>query len=165
MDNSTPSAGRARSLAALLGFLVATFAVAGISSVLTIRQIPGWYATLAKPSFNPPNQVFGPVWTVLYTGMAIAAWRVWRLPGAWLRTRGLQLFWLQLALNFTWSLLFFSAHCIGLAVVEIALLWIAILATMVLFWRRDQAAGVIFAVYLAWVSFASVLNLSIWMKN
>jgi tryptophan-rich sensory protein len=165
MDHSTPSASRARSLAALLGFLVAAFAVAGISSIFTIRQIPGWYATLAKPSFNPPNQVFGPVWTVLYTGMAVAAWRVWRLPGGWLRTRGLQLFWLQLALNFAWSFLFFSAHRIGLAAVEIGLLWIAILATTVLFGLQDRIAGAIFAVYLAWVSFASVLNLSIWRKN
>jgi tryptophan-rich sensory protein len=165
MDHSTPSAGRSRSVAALLGFLVASFAVAGISSVFTIQQIPGWYATLAKPSFNPPNQVFGPVWTVLYTGMAVAAWRVWRLPQSRLRTRGLQLFWLQLALNFAWSFLFFSAHRIGMASIEIVVLWAAILATTFLFWRQDRIAGAIFAVYLAWVSFASVLNLSIWLRN
>jgi len=165
MDNSHPSASRARSLAALLGFLAATFAVAGISSAFTIQQIPNWYATLAKPSFNPPNQVFGPVWTVLYTGMAVAAWLVWRLPAAWMRTRSLQLFWVQLALNFAWSFLFFSAHRIGLAAIEIVVLWAAILATTVLFWRQNRAAGAIFGVYLAWVSFASVLNVSIWWKN
>jgi tryptophan-rich sensory protein len=154
-----------RAILVLAGFLAATFAVAGVSSVFTIKQIPAWYATLVKPSFNPPNQIFGPVWTLLYTLMAIAAWRVWRLPSSRLRTRGLWLFWVQLGLNFAWSFLFFGEHRIGLAAVEIVLLWGTILATMIYFFRLDRLAGVFFALYLAWVSFAAVLNLSIWLKN
>ena len=167
MGSPSPSASRPHphAKAALLGFFAATFAVAGVSSVFTIRQIPGWYATLAKPSFNPPNQVFGPVWTVLDAGMAVAAWRVWRLPGSTLRSRGLQLFWLQLALNFAWSFLFFSAHRIGLAAIEIVVFWVAILATTVAFWRLDRVAGLIFGIYLAWVSFATALNLGIFIRN
>jgi tryptophan-rich sensory protein len=165
MTTTHGSAARPRAILVLFGFLVATFAVAGVSSVFTISQITGWYATLAKPSFNPPNQVFGPVWTVLYTGMAVAAWRVWRLPESPLRTRGLRWFWVQLALNFGWSFLFFSAHRIGLAGIEVVLLWGAILATLLAFWRVDRPAGAIFGVYLAWVSFATALNFAIWAKN
>lgn len=159
------SSGRKRSLLVLGGFLVATFAVAGVSSAFTISQIPIWYATLAKPSFNPPNQIFGPVWTLLYTLMAVAAWRIWCLPGSAVRTRGLQLFWLQLALNLGWSLLFFDAHQIGLAAIEIVLLWAAILATSLLYLRLDRLAGLFFSIYLAWVTFAGLLNVSIFLKN
>jgi tryptophan-rich sensory protein len=156
---------RPRGILALLGFLAATFAVAGVSSFFTIAQIPGWYATLAKPSFNPPNGVFGPVWTVLYTGMAVAAWRVWRLPSLAIRSQGLRWFWVQLALNFAWSFLFFSAHRIALAGIEIVALWAAILVTLIAFWRLDRWAGAIFAVYLGWVSFATALNFAIWRLN
>jgi benzodiazapine receptor len=149
----------------LAGFLAATFAVAGVSSVFTVAQIPTWYATLVKPSFNPPNRIFGPVWTVLYALMAVAAWRIWKLPSSTLRMRGLRLFWVQLVLNFAWSFLFFGAHRIGLAGIEIILLWAAILAATIVFFRLDRLAGAFFSLYLAWVSFASVLNLSIWLKN
>ncbi len=142
-----------------------TFLVAGVSSVLTVPSIPTWYAALAKPRFNPPDQVFGPVWTVLYALMAIAAWLAWKRPDSPLRTTALVSFGLQLALNFAWSLLFFRDHRIGLALVEIFVLWLAIAVTMSVFFRLSRAAGWMFVPYLAWVSFASVLNFAIWRLN
>ena len=93
---------------ALAGFLAVTFLVAGISAAFTAPAIPTWYAALAKPSFNPPNEVFGPVWTLLYFMMAVAAWLVWKRPSSRLRSSALLLFWIQLALNFAWSLIFFG---------------------------------------------------------
>ena len=156
---------RAYGAAALVGFLAATFAVAGVSATFTASEIPTWYSALAKPSFNPPNWIFGPVWTLLYALMAIAAWLVWKRPDSDLRRPGLQLFGLQLALNFIWSILFFRYHRIGLAFAEVLLLWLAILATMAVFLRVSKAAGWMFTPYLAWVSFASVLNFAIWRLN
>jgi len=150
---------------ALVGFLVATYMVAAVSTVFTAPAIAGWYAGLAKPSFNPPNEIFGPVWLALYTLMAIAGWLVWKRADSELRSRALLLFWVQLALNFGWSFLFFWGHRIGLAVVEILLLWLAILGTTVLFFRLRKMAGWMFVPYLAWVSFASLLNFAIWRRN
>lgn len=158
-------APRAYGPLALAGFLGTTYLVAVISSILTVPAIPTWYAALAKPSFNPPNQLFGPVWTLLYTFMAIAAWLVWKRPDSPLRRTGLVWFAIQLGLNFLWSFVFFWAHQIGLAVVEIALLWVAILGTMLIFFRLSKVAGSLFIPYLAWVSFASLLNVAIWRMN
>jgi len=156
---------RTHSKAALACFLAATFLVAGVSSLFTVSAIPTWYAALNKPSFNPPNQIFGPVWTVLYALMAIAAWLVWRLPDSKLRRAGLLWFGIQLGLNFIWSFVFFSSHQIGLAVIEIALLWIGILGTMLIFFRLSKVAGWMLVPYLGWVSFASLLNFAIWRMN
>jgi tryptophan-rich sensory protein len=156
---------RPHGMIALIGFLAATYLVAGVSTVFTVTSIMTWYAGLAKPSFNPPNQIFGPVWTVLYALMAIAGWMIWKRADSELRSRALLLFWVQLGLNFGWTLIFFRGHQIGLALVEILLLWLAILGTTVLFFRLRNAAGWMFVPYLAWVSFASVLNFAIWMKN
>jgi len=150
---------------ALAAFIGLTYLVAAVSSIFTVTAIPTWYAALAKPFFNPPNQVFGPVWTVLYTLMAVAAWLVWRRPDSPLRRTGLLWFGIQLGLNFIWSFVFFSAHQIGLAVIEIVLLWIAIAGTMVIFFRLSKPAGWMFVPYLAWVTFASVLNFAIWRLN
>jgi len=97
--------------------------------------------------------------------MAIAAWLVWKRADSELRSRALLLFWVQLALNFGWSFIFFGNHRIGLAAVEILLLWLAIAGTMILFFRLRKIAGWMFVPYLAWVSFASVLNFAIWMRN
>ncbi len=160
-----PPLSRKNGAIALVAFLGATYLVAVVSSIFTIASIPTWYAALAKPSFNPPNQVFGPVWTVLYTLMAVAAWLVWRRPGSPLRRAGLVWFGVQLGANFLWSFVFFSAHQIGLALIEIALLWVGILGTMMIFFRLSKAAGWMFAPYLAGVSFAGVLNFAIWRLN
>lgn len=146
-------------------FIVICFAVAGIGSVFTAASIPDWYAGLRKPSFNPPNWIFGPVWTALYLAMAVAAWLVWRRVGLSAAAAPLIVFAIQLALNLLWSILFFGMHRIGLALVDIVALWCAIAATILMFWRVTPAAGWLLIPYLMWVSFASVLNFSIWRMN
>ncbi|HEX2593825.1 MAG TPA: TspO/MBR family protein [Rhizomicrobium sp.] len=148
---------------ALVGFLTLTLAVGAIAGFATGSSIDGWYATLAKPSFNPPNWVFGPVWTTLYVLMAFAAWRAWRVVG-W-RGAALAMFLVQLALNFAWSFIFFTAHQLGLALIELAVMLVAIVATTTVFWRIDRAAGALMLPYIAWVSFAGVLNAALWQLN
>lgn len=128
---------------------------------------PGaWYERLRKPSWRPPNALFGPVWLVLYVMIAVAGWRVWRAAG--LEGAGgaaLAVFALQLALNFLWSALFFGARRIGLALVELGLLWISILACVLLFRPIDGLAAALMLPYLLWVSFAFALNFAIWRLN
>jgi tryptophan-rich sensory protein len=125
--------------------------------------LPGeWYAGLAKPAFNPPGWLFGPVWTVLYVLIAVAGWRVWRKD---VGGPPMRLWWAQLILNFLWSPTFFAAHRIGLAFVVVLLLLAAILAFMVMSWRQDRVAAWLFAPYAAWVAFAAVLNGAIWALN
>ncbi len=141
------------------------FAAAGIGSLATTPQVPGWYASLAKPTWTPPGWIFGPVWTLLYLMMAVAAWLVWRQAGFAGAKLPLTLFAIQLALNSVWSVLFFGLQNPGAAAVEIVLLWAVILATLVTFWRRSRVAGGLLAPYLAWVSYAAVLNVAIWRMN
>jgi tryptophan-rich sensory protein len=147
----------------LLAFLLLTLAVAATAGLATEPEIAGWYRTLVKPAFNPPNWIFAPVWTTLYILMAIAAWRVCRVTGlfAW----AMALFFVQLGLNFAWSFLFFHFHQIALALCDILALLLAILLTTVSFWRIDRTAGTMFLPYLAWVSFAALLNAAIWKLN
>ena len=151
-----------------IGLVVAIlicFAAAGLGSLVTTPQIPNWYADLAKPTWTPPGWIFGPVWTLLYLMMAIAAWLVWRQAGFAGAKLPLALFAIQLALNSVWSLLFFGLQNPGAAAIEIVLLWAAILATLIAFWKRSKWAGGLLVPYLAWVSFAAVLNLVIWRMN
>ena len=127
---------------------------------------PGaWHAALVKPSWNPPDAVFAPVWILLYALMGVAAWLVWRSVGAPGRRTALALFLVQLVLNGAWSWLFFGRHAIGAALVEIVLLGLAILATTVAFRRISRAAGWLLAPYLVWVTFASALTFAIWRLN
>lgn len=140
----------------LLMFVLVTVAIGALGSFFTQPNIPTWYAQLNHPSITPPNWVFGPVWTTLYVMMAVAAWRVWRITG--LKSIEMLAWGLQLALNFAWSVIFFAMHEIGAALVEIVLLDLAILYTMLLFWRRDRIAGALLAPYLAWTSFATLLT-------
>ena len=149
----------------LVIFLVVCFAAAGIGGAVTTPKIATWYATLAKPSWNPPNWIFGPVWSALYFCMAVAAWLVWRQGGFPSANVPLTLFAVQLALNVLWSYIFFGLEKPGLAFGEVLLLWAAIAATMIVFWQRSMIAGILFVPYLAWVSFASVLNFTIWRLN
>lgn len=146
----------------LAGWLAVTFLAAAIGS----RFMPGaWYAALEKPSWTPPNAVFGPVWTVLYLLMAIAAWLVWQRAG-WSGARtALALYLVQLAVNAAWSWLFFGRHDVALALADIIVLWLLILATLVLFWRVHRAAGLLLVPYLLWVSYASTLNYGILQLN
>lgn len=145
--------------------IVVCFAAAGIGSLATVDAIPTWYATLRRPSWNPPNWVFGPVWSLLYLMMAVAAWQVWRTAG-WQGARlALGLFAFQLLLNVGWSVVFFGLHRPGWAFVEIVGLWCAILATLLLFRPISPVAALLLAPYLLWVSFAGALNLTIWRLN
>ncbi len=124
-----------------------------------------WYASLHKPSWNPPAWVFGPVWTLLYTMMAVSVWLVWRRGGFALQRASLSLFLAQLALNAAWTPLFFGLHQPGLAFVDIALLWLGIVATITAFRRVHCGAAWLLVPYLLWVSFASVLNFTLWRMN
>jgi tryptophan-rich sensory protein len=154
-----------RNLVALAGFVALCFAVAAAGGAVTATSVETWYAGLAKPPFNPPDWVFGPVWTALYLMIAVAGWRVWRRrseSGAWL---ALGAWGVQLSLNLSWSMLFFGARMIGAALVEIAVLLAAILITAALFWRIDRIAGVLLVPYAAWVGFATVLNAALWRLN
>ena len=146
----------------LAGCLAVTFIAAWIGS----RYMPGaWYASLVKPSWNPPISIFGPVWSVLYVLMAVAAWLVWRKAGFSGAGPALTLFVVQLALNALWSFLFFGQHRPDLAFADIVILWMAILAVAVLFWRVDPVAGGLMVPYIAWVGFASYLNFVLWRLN
>jgi tryptophan-rich sensory protein len=149
----------------LIFSLALCFAVAGVSGSWTASEVPGWYRTLVRPSIAPPNWVFGPVWTMLYALMAVAAWRVWLAEPSPARGWAVGLFLLQLALNFAWSLIFFRMHQIGWALAEVILLWAAIGATALLFSRVSAVAAWLMVPYLAWVSFASILNAAFWRLN
>lgn len=154
-----------RSWLALGAFLALTFAAASIGSLFTDVGRNGWYEQLEKPPWNPPGWVFGPVWTVLYVAMAVAAWRVWRRRGLRDGAGALSLWGVQLVLNMTWSAVFFGMQAPGAAFAEIVVLWAAIVATTVVFFRIDRAAGWLFVPYLGWVTFAAALNFSIWRLN
>jgi len=164
MANLSGRPERNRDLLALGVFLIVCFAVSALGGAVTASSVGSWYQTLAKPSFNPPDWLFAPVWTLLYVMMAVAGWLVWRRGGP-ARRPALALFILQLALNLGWSLIFFGAQAIGAAFVEIGVLWLAILATLIAFYRIDRRAGLLLAPYLAWVSFATLLTASLWMLN
>ena len=140
-------------------------AVGLLGSVFTASSVNTWYATVNKPSFNPPNWIFGPVWTTLFVMMAIAAWLVWKPEGFQAAAWPLTLFAIQLALNIAWSWIFFGLHQPGWAFVEIVILWLAIVRTTGAFFGRSKTAGWLMVPYLAWVSFASVLNFTIWRLN
>jgi tryptophan-rich sensory protein len=150
---------------ALLCWLGLCFAVAGFANRWTVAEVAGWYRTLRRPGFAPPNWVFGPVWTLLYVLMAIAAWHVWLSAPSAMRTWGLALFLVQLALNFAWSWIFFRQHALGAALAEVLLLWIMIGATTLVFGRVAPVAAWQMAPYWAWVSFATVLNAAYWRLN
>ena len=150
---------------ALIGFLVLTFAVAAIGGVVTASSVDTWYPTLNKPAFNPPDWIFGPVWTALYLMMALAAALVWSGAPAAARRTAIVWFLVQLALNLGWSLLFFGLHQIALALGCLILLWLAIAVTIRCFWRISRASGLLLMPYLAWVTFAGLLNFLIWRLN
>ena len=148
----------------LIGWFVVSFAASAIGAVASV-QAGAFYGQLVQPSWAPPSSVFGPVWTVLYALMAIAAWLAWRRGGVRANRNALSLFLLQLALNALWSWLFFAWHLGGLAFAEIVVLWVLILATAVSFWRVRPLAGALLFPDLLWVTFASVLNYSVWKLN
>jgi tryptophan-rich sensory protein len=149
---------------ALLGYLGLCAVVAAIGGAATASSLGDWYIGLNKPSFNPPNWVFGPVWTLLYVMMAVAAWRVWRRDRAGVGV-ALGLWAAQLALNLGWSLIFFGLHAPGPALVDLALLILATGATAFAFRRHDRLAAALLLPYLCWCGFAFALNEEIWRLN
>lgn len=148
-----------------VGFIALSFAAAAIPQLIWDTQPDEWYRNLEKPSFNPPSWVFGPVWTALYILMGVAAWLVWRQYPARSVWIPLTLFFIQLALNAAWSPLFFTFHELALAFAELVVLWLAILATTAAFFRVSTTAGFLMTPYLAWTTFAAVLNYTIWQLN
>jgi benzodiazapine receptor len=137
-----------------------------LGSLATMPSIATWYKTIAKPSFNPPNAVFGPVWITLYALMAVALFLIWKRGAATVGVKSAMiLFFAQLVLNTLWSVLFFGLHQPMWAFFEILVLWLFILLTLIAFWRIALPAGLLLVPYLLWVSFASALNFAIWRLN
>ena len=136
-----------------------------IAGMFTSQSVPEWYATLNRPSFNPPNWIFGPVWTTLYILMGISFFLIWKQEASKVRNRAILFFLLQLMLNFAWSFIFFYFNMIGLALVEIILLWISIVTMLVVFYKIKPIASYINIPYLLWVTFATVLNASYYVLN
>jgi len=157
---------RARDIVEAVVSIVVCQGAGLIGSIATFPSIPTWYAGLEKPPFNPPNWVFGPVWTTLYTLMGIAAFLVWRKG---IRNRevkiALGIFLAQLVLNTLWSVIFFGLHSLASGLVVIVVLWIAILLSIITFFRISKAAGALLIPYILWVSFATILNFSLWQLN
>jgi len=137
------------------------------SGIITSGAIDTWYTTLDKPSFNPPNWIFGPVWTILYLMMGFAFALVWQRysEGGLTAKRSMLVFTLQFLLNLAWTPIFFGAHNLLLALVVIVVLWILILMTTICFFQQNRLAGALMVPYLLWVSFATVLNFSLWQLN
>ena len=154
-----------RDLTALVVCLALCYGAAAIGGFFTAGAVRDWYPTLAKPAWNPPAWVFGPVWTILYGMMAVAAWLIWRQRREGPVTMPIVLFAVQLLLNAVWSPLFFGLHRLDIAFVDIVLLWLALAATLWLFLKRRRAAGWLLLPYLLWVSFAAALNFAIWRLN
>jgi benzodiazapine receptor len=147
----------------LLTFVMTTLGVGLLGASVTELNGTDWYTSIAKPSFTPPNWLFGSVWIVLYVLTGISAWRVWRLRG--LRCRFIAYWGLQLAFNFAWPLIFFDLHSIVGAFIEIAILLLLILRTIVAFSAVDRIAGFLLVPYFCWTAFAAILNAMIWGLN
>jgi benzodiazapine receptor len=157
---------RLKDVLRLVVSIVVSQLAGGLGAVFTTPAIPTWYASLNKPAFNPPNWVFFPVWTTLYTLMGIAAFLVWRKGLHERRVRvALVVYAIQLVLNLAWTIIFFGLYSLFGAVIAIVLLWVAILVNIVAFWRISKAAGALLIPYILWVSFAGLLNVSVWMLN
>ena len=146
--------------------LAITLVTGFAGSIFTTPEISGWYTSIRKPLWNPPNAIFGPVWTILYIFMGISLFLIWksRHPSGQKNIAYL-LFAVQLLLNFLWSFIFFRLHRVDWALLEILLLWITILGTIIAFSRISKTAAWLLVPYISWVSFASLLNYHIWILN
>jgi len=157
---------RARKLLAYALWIVLAQLAGVLGSLATAPAIPGWYATLAKPSWTPPGWLFGPVWITLYALMGVAAARVWILHRRSSSGRAsLIVFVVHLALNTAWSFLFFGLRAPGLGLVGITVLWATIVVLIAWWWRLERASALLLVPYLGWVSFATALNAAIWRLN
>ena len=149
----------------LIVSIILPLALGAIAGMFTSQSVPEWYATLNRPSFNPPNWIFGPVWTTLYILMGISLFLIWKQDMSKARNLAILVFMLQLLLNFGWSFIFFYFNRIGFALIEIVLLWINIVVMLVLFYKIKPIASYINIPYLLWVTFATVLNGSYYFLN
>jgi translocator protein len=140
-------------------------ACGGVAGMFTAQAVPEWYASLNRPAFAPPNWIFGPVWTLLYILMGISAFLVWKLEPGRDRNLALLVFLVQLLLNFGWTFFFFYFKTLGLALIEIAILWMSIVIMIIIFYRIKPIAAYINIPYLLWVSFAMVLNAAYYKLN
>ena len=154
-----------KNIRSLTVFLALCLSVSLVGGWITQTSVNDWYQTLAKPPFNPPDWVFAPTWITLYVMMALSAWRVWLRSAGSIRQLAILLFAIQLALNLAWSFIFFGAKTPGFAAIEIVALWIAIFTTLLTFSRIDRVAAWLMCPYLLWVSFATYLNVSIYLMN
>lgn len=154
-----------RSIVALTVAIALSLLAGALGAIATGSSVATWYPQIEKPDWTPPDAVFGPVWTFLYVLMGVAAWMVWSHAEGNPRRVALTVFAVQLLLNAAWSLLFFGMRSPGWALLDIAMLWLAIVATLVLFARVRPRAAVLLAPYLLWVTFAAALNLAIWTMN
>ena len=148
----------------LIGWFITSFAISAVGAIASI-EARSFYAGLVQPDWAPPGWVFGPVWTLLFALMAIAAWLVWRKGGFHAHRIALSLFIIQLLFNALWSWLFFAWRLGGPAFADILLLWGLILATLIAFWHVQRLAGILLVPYLLWVSFAAFLNYALWQLN
>jgi benzodiazapine receptor len=142
-----------------------TLLIGATSGIATSDSISGWFTTLNKPVFNPPNYLFGPVWTILYILMGISFYLILNTKPTELRKKAIAIFLVQLFLNFCWSFLFFKFHLLGIALLEIVMIWMSIILMIIIFYKINKTAALLQIPYLLWVSFASILNGAIWWLN
>ncbi|MFW6143719.1 MAG: TspO/MBR family protein [Patescibacteria group bacterium] len=145
--------------------LLITFTAAGIGSAATTPAIPSWYQSLNKPAFTPPSWLFGPAWTILYILTAVAFYLIWTKTNFETHKTAFIVFFAQLILNALWSIIFFGLKQPFFALIEIAVLWTAILFTLIKFYQVNKTAGLLLIPYLLWVTFATALNFAIWQLN
>ena len=145
--------------------LLLPLSVGAVAGMFTSQAVPIWYASLNRPSFNPPNWVFGPVWTTLYILLGISFFLIWKEYPSKERNLAIKIFSIQMLLNFAWSFLFFYFNLIGVALIEIILLWISIAAMIYLFYKIKPFAAYLNIPYLLWVSFATILNAGYYFLN
>lgn len=144
--------------------LIVPMLVGGISGVATVAGIKDWYVHLNKPIFNPPNYLFGPVWSILYLLMGVSLFMILQSKSI-TKKKAISIFFVQLFLNFWWSFLFFKFQLLGISLIEIVLMWLSILWMIIEFKKINKTAAYLQIPYLAWVTFASLLNLAIWYLN
>jgi translocator protein len=156
---------KGRDVLALIICIVIPMAAGALSGIATSGNIESWYAHINKPSFNPPNWIFGPVWTLLYFLMGISLFLVWKSAAGKNRTEALLIFFIQLILNFAWSFLFFQFRMISFALIEILVIWFLIILMIITFLKVNKTAALIQVPYLLWVSYASILNGAILYLN
>lgn len=149
----------------LIASILLCLSIGALSGIATASGVKTWYIDIIKPVFNPPNYIFAPVWTVLYFLMGVSFYLILQVPKSVEKSKAIRLFFLQLTLNFAWSFLFFKYHLIGISCIEIILIWLAVLAMILQFYKVNSWAAKLQIPYLLWLSFATVLNASIWWLN